>query len=106
MYKDITNELLQNCSPYIDTIIYNIDKRILIIECVDSPLNENMKPIKRLEFSGIIKYQEENLEDNIDDKCMNTIFGIGWLDNLNLCIHTDKKEIILTMVNHPVAINL
>jgi len=104
MNKDITGNLLKGCSPYIGKMVYDVADRTLIIECVDNV--KNMRPAKRIELSGVVKYDEENLDDVLDDQLLDSIIGINWMDDKKLCIHTEKKEIILKLENSPRVIDI
>ena len=101
MNVDITSKLLNGCSPYICTMIYNIASRVLYIECVNNP--EEMNPTRRINCPGILKYEEENLDTKFDDEYIDSIIGINWIDNSTLCILTEKKELILNLENEPTA---
>lgn len=101
MNEDLTNKLLKGCSPYINSAIYDIDKRELSIECVDNP--ETRNPKKQMIFSGILRYKEENIEEKPDDNLLDSIIGINWVRKGILCIHTEKKEIILELENEPLS---
>ena len=104
MNEDLANKLLGSCSPYINSITYDIEKRELRLECVDNP--ENCNPIKRIICSGILKYEEENIEDKPDDNLIDSVIGINWIRDKLLCIHTEKKEIILELENEPISENI
>jgi hypothetical protein len=102
--SDITKILLKNCSPYISRMIYDIQNRELNIECVNNP--EEMKPVTNISCTGITKYHEESNENNPDDDLIDSIIGINWLSSLKLCIHTEKKEIIVELEHEPESISI
>jgi len=92
-------QLLSGASPFISTFIYDVLKRNLVIELVDDP--EKMNPVKRLIFSDIISYAEEDLGGEVDDECIDSVIGIDWIDDASLCLKTDNKEIILKVGTQP-----
>jgi len=96
---DISEELLGNCSPYIANLVYDIDVRMLFIECVDSP--ENQQPMLRLVFPDITSFSEENQLDAPDDDNMDDILEIYWEGDNQLCIETFKKAIHLQLTGEP-----
>lgn len=97
--QDITAELLKDCSPYIGCMKYDITLRELTIECLDNPKDQN--PKRTLKFSDIVKYSEESLDDNSDDALLDSNIGMNWMDNNILCVHTQKKVIILELNGSP-----
>lgn len=96
---DISEDLLGGCSPYIANLVYDIDVRMLFIECVDSP--ENQQLMLRLVFPDIISYSEENQLDAPDDDNMDDILEIFWEGDNKLCIETFKKTIHLALTGKP-----
>ncbi|MEZ5525175.1 MAG: hypothetical protein R3E62_09505 [Pseudomonadales bacterium] len=96
---DLTEQLLGDCSPYIANLVYDIDVRMLFIECVDSP--ESQRPALRLVFPEIIAYSENNQLDHPDDENMDDILEIFWKGDNELCIETFKKEITLQLTGKP-----
>lgn len=90
---DMTSEYLKGCSPYIDRLVYDIGKRQLLLVCVDSP--ETCKPVIEIIFTGIEFYKEETLDDEYDDQCIDSVLGINWVHENTICIHTEKKEIVI-----------
>lgn len=90
---DMTSEYLEGSSPYIDRLIYDIGKRQLLLVCVDSP--ETSQPAIEIIFSGIESYEEETIDDEYDDQCMDSVIGINWLHKKTICIYTEKKEIVI-----------
>ncbi len=101
---NLTSEWLNNASPYISTWIYDIDSRKIILECVDTP--EKMNPTKRITLTDVIEYREETIDDEYDDQCLDSVIGIHWISDNVLCIHTEKKEIIVKIGNEPTIVEL
>lgn len=97
--SDLMDIYLSDCSPYISGLVYDIDKRTLVMECVNNP-NEGV-PQTRVIFSGIKSYSEETIDDEYDDHCMDGVVGMSWVEEGVFCIHTDKKEIIIEIENKP-----
>jgi len=95
------NAYLKFCSPYICKLIYDIDKRVLIMECVNN--SGDCVPDTRVTFRGIKSYSEETIDDEYDDNCMDCVIGLNWLRERLFCIRTDKKEIIIEIENDPVT---
>lgn len=95
------NTYLKWCSPHICKLIYDIDKRVLIMECVNNL--DDCVPDTRVTFRGIKSYSEETIDDEYDDNCMDGVIGMNWLRDRLFCIRTDKKEIIIEIENDPVT---
>lgn len=96
---ELTEQLLGGCSPYIANLVYDIDVRMLFIECVDSP--ENQEPTLRIVFPEITSYSESNQLDEPDDDNMDDILEIYWEAEQQLCIETFKKAIHLQLTGKP-----
>jgi len=99
MNKDLTNELLAGCSPYISRLFYDVINKELHIECADNP--DSMNPKKRIKLTGIRKYKEENIDETSDNNLIDSIIGINWIEKSKLCIQTEKKELIIELENEP-----
>lgn len=97
--SDLMDTYLTGCSPYISMLNYDIDKRILTMVCVNNP-NENA-PHTKVTFTGVRAYSEETMDEEFDDHCMDSVIGMNWVKENVLCIHTEKKEIILEIENEP-----
>jgi hypothetical protein len=97
--SDLMDTYLPGCSPYISKLVYDIDKRILLMECVNSA-SENV-PHTKVTFSGVRSYSEETIDDEYDDHCMDGVVGMNWVKEKVFCIHTEKKEIIIEIENEP-----
>ncbi len=90
---DLMSEYLKDCSPYISKFVYDIDKRIIELVCVDSI--DNCLPKRKITISGIQSYAEETIDDDFDDNCMDGVIGMHEMSVGRFCIHTDKKEVIV-----------
>lgn len=91
----LTGKLLGEHSPYIFNMVYDIDVRMLFIECVDNV--KQKEPTIRIVFPEIISYSEKNLQKNPDDEYMDDLVVVEQLDDTHLSITTYKKEITLEM---------
>lgn len=98
---DISKDLLGKCSPYIFALIYDIDERALVIECVTDP--RKPEPALRLIFPGITHYSEDNLLDAPDDENMDDIVEILPTREEGYLITTYKKEITIKTTEEPVV---
>ncbi len=87
---DLMNKYLKGCSPYISSLIYDIDSRQLLLECVNNP--DECKPLKKIIFREIESYSEETMDDEYDDNCIDGVIGMSWIGKNKFCIHTDKKR--------------
>lgn len=96
---ELTEQLLSNCSPYIANLVYDIDVRMLFIECVDDPDRQN--PVSRIVFPGVLTYSETNLLEKPDDETIDDVVSIERLDSRQIVITTYKKEILLTLTEEP-----
>ena len=102
--SDLTGKLLNDSSPYICELKYDIDNRTLTLICVDNP--DDFKPIRRVVFSGIKWYTEESLGDSNLDYVLDSVIGMNWHKENVFCIHTQKKEIMIEIENEPISSNL
>ena len=93
--KDLMDEYLEGCSPYIDSLVYDINKRELLLVCVNNP--EDCLPRKSIIFKGIESYAEETIDTEYDDNCLDSVIGMPWINKDNFCIRTEKKEIIIKL---------
>lgn len=95
----LTGKLLGECSPYIFNMIYDIDVRMLFIECVDNVKQET--PNIRIVFPEVISYSERNLQKEPDDEYMDDLVVVERLDKNSIKITTYKKEITLELRAEP-----
>lgn len=96
---DITETLLEGCSPYIGNLVYDIDVRMLFIECLDDP--KNQEPVIRVVFPGILHYEEVNQLDAPEDDTIDDIMTINRIEEDRILITTYKKEITITLDQDP-----
>jgi len=92
-------DLMGNCSPYIYNLVYDIDVRLLFIECLEDPADE--EPSLRLVFPDITHYSESNQADALDDELMDDLVSIDWSGDNQITIATCKKEMILELTGEP-----
>ena len=97
--KSLTGKLLSDCSPYIFNLVYDIDVRMLFIECIDEP--ESGEPDLRMVFPGVLSYQEKNLQGKPDDETMDDVVSIEQTQQGCIVITTYKKEITLQVAGEP-----
>ncbi|MDH5516958.1 MAG: hypothetical protein OEY36_03935 [Gammaproteobacteria bacterium] len=95
----LTGKLLGECSPYIFNLVYDIDVRMLFIECVDTI--KQTKPNIRIVFPEIISYSEKNLQKQPDDEYMDDLVVVERTDDNHIKIITYKKEIELELSAEP-----
>jgi len=91
----LTGKLLGEHSPYIFNMVYDIDVRMLFIECVDNV--KQKEPTIRIVFPEIVSYAERNLQKSPDDEYMDDLVVIEKTDNNQITITTYKKEITLEL---------
>lgn len=96
---DITEQLLDGCSPYIANIVYDIDVRMLFIELLADP--QDQEPVLRVVFPGITQYEEANQLDAPEDDTMDDVMSIHRIENDRILLTTYKKEITLTLSETP-----
>lgn len=101
---NLLEPLLGPASPYIANLVYDIDVRLLFIECVDSP--ESQKPVRRIVFPDIVHYAETSEIDTPDDDTVDDIVDIYRRHDGCYCIDTYKKSIILKTTAEPFTENL
>lgn len=95
----LTGKLLGEHSPYIFNMIYDIDVRMLFIECVDNV--KQKEPTLRIVFPEIVSYSERNLQKQPDDEYMDDLVVIEATDDKQITITTYKKEIKLELTSEP-----
>ena len=95
----LTAELLGETSPYIYNLVYDVDVRLLFIECLNDPSDE--EPSLRIVFPEIISYAESNQTDALDDELMDDLVSMDWSNENQVTILTCKKEIILELTGQP-----
>ncbi|MFT7267623.1 MAG: hypothetical protein ACI9LL_000998 [Porticoccus sp.] len=93
--------LLGNSSPYISNLVYDIDVRLLFIECLEDPSDE--EPSLRIVFPEIISYAEINQVDALDDELMDDLVSMDWSGENRVTIVTCKKEIMIELTGKPFA---
>lgn len=96
---ELTEQLLGDCSPYISNLVYDIDVRMLFIECFDDPEAQN--PLLRIVFPSILSYAETSLINEPEDETVDDIVSIERIDPRKIVITTYKKEILLTLTEEP-----
>lgn len=97
----LTAQLLGDCSPYIYNLVYDIDVRLLFIECLKDP--SDTEPSLRIIFPEIESYLEKNQTDALDDELMDDLISMDWIDQNTVTIITCKKEITLRLTGKPFA---
>ncbi|UTW45062.1 hypothetical protein KFE80_11905 [bacterium SCSIO 12696] len=95
----LTAKLLGDCAPYIFNLVYDIDVRMLFIECIDDP--DCGEPDLRLVFPEITSYREKNLQARPDDETMDDVVSIENQGERQIVITTYKKEITLEVTAEP-----
>lgn len=95
----LTGQLLGEHSPYIFNMVYDIDVRMLFIECVDNI--KQKQPDIRIVFPDIISYQEKNLQKQPEDEYMDDLVVVEQIDDQHIKIITYKKEMILQLDSQP-----
>jgi len=97
----LTAKLLGDSSPYIYNLVYDIDVRLLFIECLNDP--SDSEPSLRIVFPEIITYTEKNGSDALDDELMDDLVSMDWVGDNQVEIITCKKEINLELTGKPFA---
>jgi hypothetical protein len=97
--KQLTGELLGECAPYVFNLIYDIDVRMLFIECIHEP--ESGEPDLRIVFPDVISYQEKNLLGKPDDENMDDVVSINETAPNTISITTYKKEMTIELTGQP-----
>jgi len=97
--KQLTGELLGDCAPYVFNLIYDIDVRMLFIECIHEP--ETGEPDLRIVFPDIVSFQEKNMLGKPDDENMDDIVSINEMASNVICITTYKKEMTIELTSQP-----
>jgi|TARA_B110000879_G_scaffold194514_1_gene262383 hypothetical protein len=92
-------KLLESNSPYISNLVYDVDVRLLFIECLEDPSDE--KPSSRLVFPEITSYSEINQGDAFDDELMDDLVTMDWSGENRITIVTCKKEITIELTGTP-----
>ncbi|MDF1642756.1 MAG: hypothetical protein P1U80_01060 [Pseudomonadales bacterium] len=95
----LTGKLLGDYAPYIYNLVYDIDVRMLFIECIDDP--DTKQPDLRIVFPEIISYSETNEQSQPDDEYIDDIVSINEIEKGKIAIHTYKKKIEITLTGKP-----
>jgi len=95
----LTAKLLGDCSPYIFNLVYDIDVRLLFIECLNNP--SDSEPSLRIIFPDIVTYTEVNQSDALEDELMDDLVSMDWAGENQVVIITCKKEITLELTGKP-----
>jgi|TARA_B110000196_G_scaffold68978_1_gene58615 hypothetical protein len=95
----LTAKLMGTSSPYIFNIVYDIDVRLLFIEFLDDPSDE--QPSLRIIFPEITLYSETNQADAIDDELMDDLVSMDWVSKDKVAVITCKKEILIELTGEP-----
>ena len=95
----LTAKLLGDCSPYIYNLVYDIDVRLLFIECLENPSDSD--PTLRIVFPDIVSYSEKNQSEALDDELMDDLVSMDWSSDNKITILTCKKEILLELTGKP-----
>ena len=95
----LTAKLLGDCSPYIYNLVYDIDVRLLFIECLENP--SDSEPALRIVFPDIVSYSEKNQSEALDDELMDDLVSMDWSGDNKVTILTCKKEILLELTGQP-----
>ena len=89
----LTGKLLGDYAPYIYNLVYDIDVRMLFIECIDDP--DTKQPDLRIVFPEIISYSETNEQSQPDDEYIDDIVSINEIEkgkNLNVELLKDMAD--------------
>lgn len=95
----LTAKLLGDCSPYIYNLVYDIDVRLLFIECLENP--SDSEPTLRIVFPDIVSYSEKNQSEALDDELMDDLVSMDWSSENKITLLTCKKEILLELTGKP-----
>ncbi len=95
----LTGKLLGNCEAYIYNLIYDIDVRMLFIECINDP--ETEQPDLRIVFPEILSYSETSEQSKPDDEHIDDIVLIDEIEKGKIVIQTYKKRIEITLTGKP-----
>jgi len=95
----LTAKLLGDCSPYIYNLVYDIDVRLLFIECLENP--SDPEPTLRIVFPDIVSYSEKNQSEALDDELMDDLVSMDWSGENKITLLTCKKEILLELTGKP-----
>lgn len=95
----LLSDLLGDCSPYIYNLVYDIDARMLFIECLDDP--DSDEPALRVVFPEITSFREANRLNQFDDETMDDIVDMNRGEGGSIVIVTYKKEITIELTGEP-----
>ena len=93
---------IPKCSPYVSKMVYDINLREFIIECVNN-IND-FTPHTRIICSSILRYTEfpRDDEDEYDDELVDGLLDLNWSEESKVFyIYSDKKEISLKLEKQP-----
>ncbi len=98
---DITDEIMGGASPFLSELRYDVIARELVMIAVDSP--ETMNAVKQIVFPAITNYSEEVDLDELDDLLIESVIGIHWSGDKEICLKTDTREIVVKLEGEPHA---
>ena len=87
----LISKLLGHSSPYIFNLVYDVDVRLLFIECLDDPSDK--KPALRIVFPEINFYSEVNQAEAGDDELMDDLVSLEQVYNKKIVIHTTNGDL-------------
>ena len=96
---ELTEQLIGDCSPYIGNLVYDIDMRMVFIELMDSPENQQLE--RRIVFPGVLSFSETSLLNEPEDDVIDDVVSIQLIDSSRLILTTYKKEILLKLNEEP-----
>ena len=102
--KDLTEKYFHGCSPYIQSLSYDLDRRELSLICFKSV--DDQTPGKQLLFAEVNEFDEIQFEDAGDKDLIDSIMGIHLSSNSVYCINTEKRELVLRVGVEPRSIEI
>lgn len=97
----LLSDLLGDCSPYIYNLVYDIDARMVFIECLDDP--DSDEPALRIVFPEVIAFRESNRLSQPDDETMDDLVDMERREDGTVSLVTYKKEITIELTGEPFA---
>ncbi len=98
---DLEKEHFSDCSPYILSLIYNVDDRE--VEVIFAKDTISWEPYKRLKIANVVEFKQDLLDDAFDDELIDSMMGFRALSDNTYCLTTEKRELVIKANETPVS---
>ncbi|MEP6343669.1 MAG: hypothetical protein ABJ275_10160 [Maricaulaceae bacterium] len=105
---DLLDKYIKDCSPYIEKLTYDLEKREVIIVFIRNMggwQHEYLKHGQQLKFTDVIGFKENicDMEGLIDDDITDSIIGFYKTSSGWYCLETEKRELRIQTMKEPTS---